>query len=72
VWRRENNLERMRATGHMKALARQGGAAARPRSGDESGAGPMFSPSIPRSPSPFLFTRRSEVDARRVSRKPSR
>ncbi|EAQ83492.1 hypothetical protein CHGG_09896 [Chaetomium globosum CBS 148.51] len=83
VLRREKNMERMRAAGHVRALARQkggaGGAARGGRmSGDGEGGEPVMSPfceGIPGSPSPFLGgLGEGVVDVElgeRVSRKPS-
>jgi hypothetical protein len=83
VLRREKNMERMRAAGHVKALARQKGGVGAARggrmSGDGEGAGsvtsPFFREGIPGSPSPFLGgSGEGVVDVElgeRVSRKPS-
>ncbi|KAL2263960.1 hypothetical protein VTK26DRAFT_3954 [Humicola hyalothermophila] len=68
VLRRQKNLEKMRAAGHIRELARKRGAgvaaAADGRVGGDavggSGSGPLFSPymaSAPGSPSPFLGSR---------------
>jgi hypothetical protein len=62
VLRREKNLERMRAAGHVRELART-----RSAGGVDAGRGeragtpfsPPYSASIPGSPSPFLATSRS-------------
>jgi hypothetical protein len=64
VLRREKNLERMRAAGHVRGLARTRTARVGRVSGEEEeageGAGSLFSPysvsaaSMPGSPSPFL------------------
>ena len=86
VLRREKNMERMRAAGHVRALARQrggvgaGAASGGRMSGDGDGGGSVTSPffgesNIPGSPSPFLGgSGEGVVDVElgeRVSRKPS-
>ncbi|KAK4154111.1 hypothetical protein C8A00DRAFT_43091 [Chaetomidium leptoderma] len=79
VLRREKNMERMRAAGHVRALVERGGGG----SGDGGGGGARrsvvspYSESFPGSPSPFLSPRGGEVDIElgetreRVARKAS-
>ncbi|KAK4247520.1 hypothetical protein C7999DRAFT_41176 [Corynascus novoguineensis] len=81
VLRREKNLERMRAAGHVKALARQRQSAMRRTEAADGSSEPAgmvltpFSEGIPSSSSPFLGERYDgmmDVElGERVSRKPS-
>ncbi|KAH6847617.1 hypothetical protein B0I37DRAFT_375478 [Chaetomium sp. MPI-CAGE-AT-0009] len=74
VLRREKNMERMRAAGHVKALARQRGAGAG-RGGRGSSEMSPFGEGVPGSPSPFLGMSGDDVVdvelGERVPRKPS-
>ncbi|KAK4121997.1 hypothetical protein N657DRAFT_576474 [Parathielavia appendiculata] len=63
VLRREKNLEKMRAAGHVRALARQRGKVdARGGSGDGTVVSPgLYSAGTPANPSPFLASRGGSV-----------
>lgn len=78
VLRREKNLEKMRAAGHVRALARQRGDAARAGRASQEGEGGVvvspYSEGIPGSPSPFLIARgfgEGDVELGERTRKPS-